>query len=793
MTRLVNNLYEFDEFRLDVRHRALLRRKELVPLTPKAFETLLVLVQNNGQLMTKDELMKAVWPDSFVEDANLTQTVFVLRRALGETREQRYIMTLQGQGYRFVADVKEVSGNGHAPADAPSANLGPALVRLPARSGPTRSFTAHSPTSKKFWRKLAGASAVVLVVGLIGYFRWSGSRTPLAEKDTIVLADFANTTGDPVFDEALKQALSVELTQSPFLNVASDLKVSEMLRRMGRSPSGPLTPELAREVCLRLGAKGILAGTISRLGSQYVVGLQMLGCASGDILAAGQAEAANKESVLKVVDEVASQVRGKVGESLASLQKYDFPVDTTTKSLEALKAFSMGLRTLRDRGEGDAIPFFQNAIQLDPDFALAYTTLGRAYEDVGEDNQAVVDFTRAFNLRDRLSERERFYVTALYNETVTGDMERAKETSELWVQTYPRDGVAREKLATIYGELGDVERADLQAQEALRLDPDSAINVFNSVMGAVALNRLDEARTIGETARAHGLDGLLIHETIYPIAFLRGDSAEMERQLAWAADNGDATLFSEHSDTEAYYGRLRKARELSKRAAELATRDETKEMAATCEVAAALREVETGNVSLARQSVRAALSLAPTREVKLLAALVIARTGDTARVQAALKELEGRNPLNTLMNSYWLPTVRASLEVHAGNPKAAISFLQEAAPYEFSETSNVSNVWNMYPVYVRGQAYLLAHNGRAAAAEFRRLLDHRGVVQNSILGALSRLELARAEVLMGDVEDGRIQYSDFLSLWKDADPDIPILREAKAESVKLQSSPKLKP
>jgi len=374
----------------------------------------------------------------------------------------------------------------------------------------------------------------------------------------------------------------------------------------------------------------------------------------------------------------------------------------------------------------------------------------------------------------------------LYHETVTGDMERAKETGDLWTQAYPRDGVAREKLATVYAELGENEKANMQAQEALRLDPESTINVFNAVVGAASLNRMDEAQRTLETAQARGLDGPVIHESIYPLAFLRGDSAEMERQVAWAAGNGDAILFSQHSDTEAYYGRLRKARELFKRAVESATRDETKETAAICEIAAALREMETGNLSLARQGVRAALSLAPSRDVKVLAALVLAKSGDAARAKALTRELENKNPFNTLIKLYWLPTVKASLELDAGNPQAALSLLQIAAPYELSQTSNVSNVTNMYPAYIRGQAYLLAHNGSAAAAEFKKLLDHRGIVQNSILGALSQLQLARARVMMGDMDGARKQYGDFLSLWKDADPDIPILKQAKAEFARLR-------
>jgi DNA-binding winged helix-turn-helix (wHTH) protein/tetratricopeptide (TPR) repeat protein len=763
-----------DDFELDLRAYELRRSGRLLKMERIPMELLLLLVEQRGHLVSREQIVERIWGKGIFLDTDnsINGAIRKIRQVLKDDPEQpRFLQTITGRGYRFIAPVVEqLIAENHS--------------RSPVVIEETR------PVARRMWTWVILGTAILLVaIGLYTARIWSRATvSKLTEKDTIVLADFVNTTSDPVFDDALKQALSVVLTQSPFLNVASDLQVTEMLRRMGRTPNDQLTREAAREACLRMGGKAILVGSISSLGSHYVVGLQALGCARGDMLATGQAEAANKESVLKALDGVASQVRGKVGESLLSLEKYDFPVDTTTKSLEALKAFSMGQRALRESGEIEAIPFFQQAIQLDPDFALAYTTRGRAYEDVGEDSEAVEDFTKAYDLRKRLSERERYYITTLYSETVTGDMERAREAGELWTQAYPRDGVAREKLGTVYGELGEQEKANTQFQEALRLDPGSTINVFNSVTVAAALNRLDEAQRTLEAAQARGLDGPVIHESTYPLAFLRGDRAEMERQVAWAAGKGDTeyVLFSQHSDTEAYDGRLRRARELSRRAVESATRYETKETAALCQIAAAFREMETGNEPLARQGVSAALSLAPNRNVKLVAALVLAKSGDAARARELTRELENKNPFNTLIKSYWLPTVKASLEVRAGNPQTALSLLQIAAPYELAQTSNVSNVSNMYPAYIRGQAYLLAHNGGAAAAEFKKLLDHRGIVQNSILGALSLLQLARAEVMMGDLDGARKQYSDFLSLWKDADPDVPILMHAKAEYAKLE-------
>jgi eukaryotic-like serine/threonine-protein kinase len=760
-----------EDLELDLRSYRLRRSGRVLKLERIPLEVLLFLVERRGQLVTREEIVERVWGKGvFLDtDNSINGAIRKIRQVLKDDPEQpRFVQTVTGRGYRFIAPVVE---------PMPSATRSPAsLLEIPPRV-PRRRWT---------WVVLSGA-ILLLLLAISAVFIRKHASPKLTEKDTIVLADFKNETDDPVFDDTLKQALSVVLTQSPFLDVASDVQVGEMLRRMGRAPNDPLTRDLAREICVRMGGKAILMGEISSLGSHYVVGLQALGCANGKMLATGQAETASKEGVLRALGGVISQVRGKVGESLSSLQKYDFPADTTTKSLEALKGFSLGQKTLRDRGEIDAIPFFRQAIQLDPDFALAYAALGRAYEDLGEDEEAVEDFTKAYELRDRLSEREKYYITTLYFETVTGDMEQAKQAGELWVQAYPRDGVAREKLGTVYGDLGEIENADTQCQEALRLDPDSTINVSNAITSSAGLNRIDDAQRILEAARARGLDGPLIHESAYTTAFVRNDRSEMERELAWAAAQGDSefALFADHADTAAYYGQFRKARELSKRAVESAIRTDARETAALWQIDIALREVETGNLSLARKSVHAARSVTSSRSVKVVAALALARIGDAAAADSLARDLEKTNPSSTLINFYWLPTLRASLELRAGNPQTALSLLDMVTPYDLSQAS-VLNQANMYPAYVRGEAYLLEHNGSAAGAEFNKLLNNRGIVQNSILGALSMLQLARAEVLMGDVPSARKQYGNFLSLWKDADPDIPILKQAKAEYAKLQ-------
>jgi len=534
-----------------------------------------------------------------------------------------------------------------------------------------------------------------------------------------------------------------------------------------------------------MGSRAILVGSIASLGSQYVVGLEAIGCASGDSLAKGQAETTNKEGVVKVLHGLASEVRAKIGESMASLERYDFPADTTTKSLEALKAYSVGTKMIREKGEAEAIPFFEQAIQLDPDFAMAYADLGIAYDNSGESQRAVENLTKAYSLRDKLSERERYRITAMYYSDVTGDLEREKEICKLWTQTYPRDSNAHGLLGVVYATLGQREDAADQFQAALRPNPESAIAYGNLAVSLIALNRFDEASALLGQAKERGLAGLIIHENQYSIAFLRGDTAGMENEVAWAAGRVgiEDQILSQHSDTMAYHGLLAKARELSRRAVESAVREGDTETAAIWKINAAMREMELGNRLLAEQGIREALSLASTRETKIAAAVVLAGNGDTTRVKPIIEELESGNPSNTILKSYWLPTLKASLAIHAGHPQEAIALLQIPAPYELGEAAYV---FNMYPAYLRGQAYLLVHDGAAAAAEFKKLADHTGIVQNDILGALSCLQLARAKAMMGDEGGARNQYNHFLALWQNGDPDIPIFKEARAEYGRLK-------
>ena len=629
--------------------------------------------------------------------------------------------------------------------------------------------------------------AALIVAALIGalYFR-SRPATPLTEKDTIVLADFDNTTGDAVFDGALKQALAVQLGQSPFLNILSDRKVGETLRLMGRQPSDRITQEIARELCVRTGSKAIILGSISNLAGQYVIGVDGVGCNTGDTLAKEQEEAATKQDVLKALGQAAARMRAKLGESLASIQKFDVPVEATTASLEALKAFSMGITTFRTKGNAEAIPFYKRALELDPNFAAAYASLGVAYANLGQASLAAENIKKAYDLREQVSEREKYRISSMYYGFVTGELEQASQVYELWAKTYPQDLVPPTNLGDIYAQLGQYEKAVTETQYGLRLEP-SIVGYGNLAGDYLALNRLDDVKKTIEQALRGKFEGDTLHWGIYQLAYLKGDAAEMERQLAWAAGKpgSEDILLSFQSDTEAYYGRLVKARDFSRRAVDAAVRNDSRETAALWQVNAALREAEFGNAEGAKQDVAAAVTLSPGRDVKMFASLTLARVGETARAKAIVEELQKSYPSQTVLKVYWLPTIKAAIELNANNPTQALVFLEAAAPYELGKPPQFQ-LGTLYPAYIRGLAQLVAHNGSAAATEFQRIIDHRGIVLNFPLGSLAHLQLGRAYAMLGDMRKAKSAYQDFLTLWKDADPDIPILKEAKVEYAKLQ-------
>ncbi len=773
--------YEFGPFRLEPNERRLLRGDEIVALTPKAFDTLHLLVRNSGHLLEKDELIRMLWPDTFVEEGSLSNNIFLLRKALGDNPE--YIETVPRRGYRFVGNVRGFPNCVPPSTESSQEGQSGIAAAIWMESSPQTSAVLDLPKS---WKILVPATVVIVALLIPGglYFR-SRSATPLTGKDTVVLADFTNTTGDPVFDDTLKQALAVQLEQSPFLNMLPQQTVDDTLKLMGRAPGQYLTREVARELCQRAGSRVMLAGSIASLGSQYVIGVNDVNCQTGNTLAQEQVTADSKEHVLKALGETTPELRKKLGESLSMIQKFDALLEVTTSSLEALKAYTLSTETMQEKSEVVAIPMMKHAIELDPNFAMAYYKMGIMYSNIGEGTLASQYSQKAYDLRERVSEREKFRITGNYYRSVTGELEKAVQTCELWAQNYPRDPVPPAYLGLFHSVMGQYEKSVAEELESSRLDPIAAPNLENLMLAYAALNRFDEAKATYQEARGRKLDHEGLHVQRYGVAMVEGDAAEMQRQVAWGAGKlGVEDMFrSTQSDTEAFFGRLAKAREFSLRAVELARQNQQNGTAAGWQTNLALREAEVGYFDQSRKDAAAALS--SDRFTQVLGALVLARAGDSARAQKIADNVAKEFPLDTVVHNYWLPVIGASLALNRHEPAKAIELLQPAATYELGFISP-SYMGSLYPVYVRGQAYLLLHQGNEAVEEFQKFLDHRGIVFNFPLGALAHLGLARAYTLSGDTAKAKTAYQDFLALWKDADPDIPILIEAKTEYAKLQ-------
>ena len=662
-------------------------------------------------------------------------------------------------------------------------------VRAAASSATVRIADVPIAGNKKLLKILVPAVVVVVATLLAGalYFR-SRHAAPLTEKDTIVLADFTNTTGDPVFDGTLRQGLSSQLEQSPFLNLLSDERVTQTLALMAQPKDARFTRELAREVCQRTASAASIEGSISSLGSQYVVGLKAVNCRSGDVLANEQATASGKEQVLKALGEAATKIRVKLGESLASVQKYDAPAENvTTPSLEALQAYSLGYQAqIVKRDNAAAIPLLQRAVSLDPNFAMAYARLATNYGNLGQTARAAENARKAYDLRERVSAREKLYITSHYEDYVTGNLEASRKAYELWAQTYPRDETPSGNLGTIYGALGNYDKALAAAQESLKLNPESGLAYTNLVSSYVTVNRLDEARATAQEAQAHHLDNPANHQVLYLVDFLQHDATGMEREAAALMGKPgfeDAMLYNE-SDTAAYAGQFSKARELTRRASESAQRADEKETAASYVAESALREALVGNMSLARQQAQAAIALSTGRDVEAVSAIALGLAGDLAQATRLPADLAKRFPEDTVVQFNYLPTIHAATALQGGSATKAIEALVPVAPYELG--SAVSFAFALTPVYLRGEAYLAAHQGSAAAAEFQKILGHPGVVQNEPIGALAHLGLARAYALSGESAKSHTEYQNFFALWKAADPDIPILNAARAEYARLK-------
>jgi serine/threonine protein kinase/tetratricopeptide (TPR) repeat protein len=680
--------------------------------------------------------------------------------------------------------VRAAAGSGRHASNIPHTQAPSPASSAEVVSGPARNGLGLKTLS-------AGILALVALLAVSLYFHF---RKPpqLTDKDVIVIADFANTTGDPVFDSTLKEALAVDLEQSPFLNVLSDRRLSETLKLMGRTPDQRITQDVGRDICMRSGSKALLAGSIAGLGSHYEIVLKAVSCKTGDLLGAARAEAESREKILQTLGEATATLRGKLGESLASVQKFDKPLDeATTPSLEALQAYTEGSRLAREKGDTDALPLLKRAVELDPNFARAYASLGIRYNNLGQATRAIENVRKAYELRDRVSEREKYYISCTYFTLVTGELEKAIQQYELWIRDYPRDYVAETNLGVNYFIMGQFERAAAVTREALRLEPANILGYNNLGLAYLSMNRLDEAKSAFDDALGRKLDGPYLRQSIYYLDFLRKDAPGMQEAVAWAMGKPgtEDILLSAESDTQADYGHLEKSRQLSAQAEESARRADSKETAAFWQGNEALREVEFDNFAEGLKQAREALELAPGRDVRIEAAVAFARGGDIATAEKLADALNQEFPVDTLMQNYWLPTVRAAIALQRHDSAKAIGILRTSQPYELADPPPFS-AGTMYPVYLLGQAYLnsanTSENGERAGAEFQKILDHPGVIVNFPLSALSHLGLGRARALSGNKAGARTAYQDFFALWKDADSEIPLLKQAKAEYAKLQ-------
>jgi serine/threonine protein kinase/Flp pilus assembly protein TadD len=652
-------------------------------------------------------------------------------------------------------------------------------LRRDTESGRLTTSAIPEPKSTGLrWTVASGAAVVIIGLAVGSWLLLSRKAHALTERDTIVLADFTNTTGDSVFDGTLRQGLSVQLEQSPFLRLISDQQIQQALQMMGQKPDARLTPEVARELCQRTSSAAVLDGSIGQIGAQYSLILKAVNCSNGTTISSSEAQASDKSHVLEALGTASSSLRKKLGESLGTLQKFDMPLEqATTPSLEALQALSLGSKKQVEKNDNaGAVPFLQRAIQLDPNFALAYAWLAVCYSNLGERTLAAENSRKAYALRERVSEREKFIIEAAYFDYVTGDLEKTRSTYELFAQTYPRDSVARGNLAATYYALGRFDKALQEFRENLRLGPDG-LAYSDLVDTLVALNRLEEARTVIGEAQARTLDSDALHINLYKLAFLKDDVAGMSQQVTWAENQPgvEDVLLVMEAYKAAYFGQMRRAREFCRRAVVSAERAQQKETATNYRADAAFLEAIAGNGVEARRWAEEALKVSADRDVQYTAGLVLAMMGSA--VQQPLEILGRRYPEDTLVQFIYLPTIRAQVAFSRKDTAAAIEILQATAPYEFVEP---------YVIYLRGLTYLASHRATEAAAEFQKILDHRGIVLYSPIGAFSHLQSGRAYAMQGETAKARAAYQDFLAVWKDADPDIPIFKQAKAEYAKLQ-------
>jgi eukaryotic-like serine/threonine-protein kinase len=765
--------------------------------TPRAlpaqpFRVLTLLTARAGELVTREEIQRTLWgPRDYLEvDRRINFCVNQIRNALRDPAEtSQYIKTVPRRGYRFVAPITRIAVPSPAPevlATLSGAEGSSQAARPAAASDATRSVDAN--VSRTAPPRMQFRFAALLVFALLVLpVTIDSSRIALEPSDSIVVAEFMNTTGDAVFDDTLTQELVGELRQSPFLNVLPDARVHETLRMMSLPETLPVTHDIARELCLRSGSKAVLNGTVAPIGVHYYLTIEAIACGTGEVLASEHGEATRKEEVLTALTQATSRLRISLGESLPSVEKFEAPAPVTTRSLEALKSYSLGLRVSHAKGDVFSIPFLKRALELDPDFALAYARLAGIYSNLDQPTAALAYEAKAYALRDSVTEPERLQIAVIYFR-LTGEVEKCTQTLEMWASEYPGAAFPHGSLGVNYVYMGQYQKAAAEWEEALRLGPNAVSMYENLAAVYLALNEASKARSVVDAAQARHLDSAHLRRAMYGLAFLRRDSAEMNRQVEWSLGKPgvEDLLLAMQSDTEAYFGRLREAQRLSHRAIDSAIHADLRETAALWQVTLALTEAEFGDRRAAIHEVVNALALSSGRNVRVVAALTFARAGLSTRADELVHQLEDNDARNTVLMLYRLPSIQAAIALARNDPTSALELLEPSRSSELGQPTP-SGLASLYPVYLRGEAYLLLRNGPAAMREFQKILDNPGIALNSPLGSLAQLQWARAAVLTKDVEGARRALRSFFELWKDADTNIPILSVARSELARLQS------
>lgn len=789
-------IFTFGPYRLRARERVLEQNGAPVAIPAKTLELLCVLVKNAGQLVEKRTLMDEVWPGTFVDDSNLAFQISTLRKLFDESATSpKYITTVPKRGYRFIAEISEESDSSPA-RDALEPPRPP--VKQPSIAPPANAVAAIPSVRSFNWSKLGIASAIclVLVLGWILMARPDAQTiAALSEKGAIVLADFDNKTGDPVFDGTLRQGLIVELEQSPSLSLLPEHRLRRTLALMRQPPTAPLTHDTSMAICQRTGSALLIEGSLERVGSVYVLGLRAWNCDTGALVDAAQAKAQDKERVLDVLGAMSVRFRSRLGEAAASLSRHHASLaEATTASAEALKAYTTAWSLHATRGSAEAIPLFRHAVELDPSFAIAYSALGRMYADIDQSDLSAESLRKAWDLKEHASDRERFFIATNYFSLANGNLQEARQVAESWAQTYPRDALPHTMLSGLPNKiLGRFEEAVSQAAKAIEIDPDFGISYYNLAVNNLYLQRLDAASRALEAASTRGLDIEEFHMLAYDLAFIRQDTAAMDRIVEQTRRRSGLVswLTNKEAFRMAYAGHVRRARELSARAISEAEQVNERERAGLWEAGAALREAMTGNLLEARKKADAALRRTNDREVAYGAGLALALSGDWSRAQSIADQLEARFPQDTSVRFTYVPVMRAAIHLSRHKPDAALQALEPARPTEISVSrSPVNSLYGaLYPIYFRGLALSAQGRGIEAAAEFRRIIEHSGIVVYDPVGSLAHLQLARSYRKSGDIDKTKTAYQSFFALWKDADPEIPLLRDARAEYKNLLARP----